>query len=167
MCGSLCLQRAASPSLLLFLCVVSRLSDGPIWYLSILALLLIDTPEGAVRAVEMLSFGSFSLAVYKVIKRVVPRHRPFIDCPGVRLYARALDESSFPSGHTMFATGFSTLLCTYVPELAWILWPFTGLVALSRVMLGLHYPSDVAMGMLLGWVFAQAALSMTGIGIGA
>jgi undecaprenyl-diphosphatase len=62
----------------------------------------------------------------------------------------ALDRFSFPSGHTMHAVAFSLIAATTFPELAWPLWSFTVLVALSRPMLGLHYPSDVLAGALLG-----------------
>lgn len=43
------------------------------------------------------------------------------------------------------------------PELAWLLVPFTLLVAASRVVLGLHYPSDVLAGAALGATIALSA----------
>ena len=57
--------------------------------------------------------------------------------------AVALDEFSFPSGHTLHAVGFSVVALHYYPVLAPLLLPFTLMIALSRVVLGLHYPSDV------------------------
>jgi undecaprenyl-diphosphatase len=49
---------------------------------------------------------------------------------------------------------------TYFPALAWILVPFTVLVAISRVVLGLHYPSDVLAGAAVGAGVAQAVLAL-------
>jgi len=72
------------------------------------------------------------------------------EVPGATRTAKA-NRYSFPSGHTLHA-------------IAWMVMPFTFLVALSRVVLGLHYPSDVLAGALIGFslawlsVFILAAL---------
>jgi undecaprenyl-diphosphatase len=63
-----------------------------------------------------------------------------------------LDRFSFPSGHTLHAAAFTTVALAYYPMLAWLLVPFAVLVAMSRVILGLHYPSDV---------FARAAIGLS------
>jgi undecaprenyl-diphosphatase len=68
-----------------------------------------------------------------------------------------LDHFSFPSGHTLHAMAFSLVALFYYPHLAWLLLPFTLLVALSRVVLGLHYPSDVMAGAALGVLIAEAS----------
>jgi undecaprenyl-diphosphatase len=65
-----------------------------------------------------------------------------------------LDRYSFPSGHTLHAVMFTALVVPSVPELAIVLIPFTMLVAASRVVLGLHYPSDVLAGAALGGALA-------------
>ena len=74
--------------------------------------------------------------------------------------ARSLDEYSFPSGHAMHAVAYSVLLGVYYPEFTPLLWGFTALVALSRVVLGLHYPSDVVIGAAIGLLTAESALSL-------
>ena len=71
-----------------------------------------------------------------------------------------LDKYSFPSGHTLHAVAFSTLLIASLPQLAGLLVAFTLLVALSRMILGLHYPSDVVIGALLGWLLAKLSLAI-------
>ena len=58
----------------------------------------------------------------------------------------------------MHAVAFSLVLAHYHPALGWPLWAFTVLVALSRVVLGLHYPSDVAIGAAIGWLTATFML---------
>jgi undecaprenyl-diphosphatase len=70
---------------------------------------------------------------------------------------KALDRFSFPSGHTLHAVSFTLIICTALPVLALILVPLALLIALSRVVLGLHYPSDVLAGGVLGAVIALGA----------
>jgi len=70
--------------------------------------------------------------------------------------------TSFPSGHTLHAVAFTVLATHYFPELLVLLGPFAILVALSRVVLGLHYPSDVAAGGTIGLALALAGLAIAG-----
>jgi undecaprenyl-diphosphatase len=53
----------------------------------------------------------------------------------------------------------------HFPTMGWALWPFTVLVAVSRVALGLHYPSDVAAGAIIGAGIGWLVL-LSGIGSG-
>ena len=55
---------------------------------------------------------------------------------------------------------FSIVLIEYYSWLAWVLVPFTVLIALSRVVLGLHYPSDVLAGALIGALMAGGVLAL-------
>jgi undecaprenyl-diphosphatase len=61
-----------------------------------------------------------------------------------------LDEFSFPSGHTLQAVSFTIIALAWYPLLAPLLLGFTSLVAASRVILGLHYPSDVLAAIGIG-----------------
>jgi undecaprenyl-diphosphatase len=146
------------PAVLLLLTLVSRLGDGAIWYATLFALPWLGGATGTACALRMLLLGSLNLVIYRITKRHFARRRPFIACPGVRACARCLDEHSFPSGHAMHAVAFGTLLAAYYPGLAWAIWPFVALVAASRVVLGLHFPSDVVVGAALGWFIATSVL---------
>jgi undecaprenyl-diphosphatase len=86
------------------------------------------------------------------------RERPYISLAGIVPGTRALDRYSFPSGHTLHAVSFTTLAVGSFPELAWLLVPFAALIAASRVVLGLHYPSDVAAGALIGATLAVLSM---------
>jgi len=71
--------------------------------------------------------------------------------------AAPLDAFSFPSGHTLHAVAFTLVALSYFPALAPVLVPFALLTAASRVVLGLHYPSDVLAGAALGAGIAGAS----------
>lgn len=140
--------------------VVSRLGDGVIWY-SMMALLPFIYGAQAVRPVlAMAAVALVGLGTYKILKRVFVRERPFITHPAISLAAAPLDRYSFPSGHTLHAVAFSWQAIAHFPELAWLLVPFAGSVALSRVVLGLHYPTDVLVGAGIG-----AALGSIGVAL--
>ncbi|MDD3449171.1 MAG: phosphatase PAP2 family protein [Gammaproteobacteria bacterium] len=139
-----------------FFAGVSRLGDGVFWYALMLLLPFAYGPAAWETVMEMALAGMINLAVYRRLKGTTLRQRPFRMDAGIRLGTPPLDAYSFPSGHTMHAVGFSTVLVTQIPALGWLVIPFTLLVALSRIILGLHYPSDVAAGALLGAATALA-----------
>jgi undecaprenyl-diphosphatase len=130
--------------------VVSRLGDGIAWYALMLALLLRFGADAVPAVLHMIAAGLACTALYKLIKSGTVRPRPYQAQPGITLFAAPLDRFSFPSGHTLHAVAFTLVAAAYYPWLAWFAVPFTVLVAASRVMLGLHYPSDVLAGVLIG-----------------
>ena len=77
----------------------------------------------------------------------------------IELGTAPLDKYSFPSGHTLHATAFSIVVLYYMPELGWLVIPFALLVAMSRIILGLHYPTDVLAGALIGALLSTVALA--------
>ncbi len=139
---------------------VSRVGDGWIWYAVIACLPWAGGAVGPSVSVRMLAVGTVDLLVYKIIKRWIARPRPYRSCPGIRACARSLDEFSFPSGHTLHSVAFSLILTVYYPRLALFVWPFTMLVAVSRIVLGLHYASDVVVGGLIGGVIAAISFNL-------
>jgi undecaprenyl-diphosphatase len=133
-----------------FFKTASRLGDGMIWYALMLALPLLYGARGLTIALVMLATGAVGLGVYKFLKRTFVRERPFIRYTGISLAGAPLDRYSFPSGHTLHAVAFTWQACAAFPELSVVLVPLALSIAASRVVLGLHYPTDVIVGALLG-----------------
>jgi len=135
----------------------SRLGDGLIWYVLIPALPLMYGQTAVRPALVMAVTGLVGILIYKSLKTRLLRERPFIRHPGITLAMPPLDRYSFPSGHTLHAVAFTWLAVERFPELAWLLIPLAGLIAASRVVLGLHYPSDVLAGGAIGATLALLA----------
>lgn len=137
----------------------SRLGDGVFWYVLMIVLLL-QYQAAAIPAVfHMIMVGLVGTACYKFIKGKTLRPRPFNVYPAIVCVGKTLDQFSFPSGHTMHAVGFSIIAMAYFPALIWLVVPFSVMVALSRPILGLHYPSDVLAGAALGAIIAALSFS--------
>ena len=148
-----------------FFGIVSRLGDGLFWYALMLALVALDGRRGLLAAAHMAATGLAALLLYRLLKRHTRRQRPFRACPGVIAHVPPLDEYSFPSGHTLQAVGFSVVALAWYPLLAPLLLAFTALVAASRVILGLHYPSDVLAAVGIGGALGTLSLWLAhGIG---
>jgi undecaprenyl-diphosphatase len=144
----------------LVLQAVSWLGNGIFWYALMLALLVTDQRGAAMPVLHMAFVGAVCTCCYKMVKRTTVRVRPYEVNPLVLAGAAVLDRFSFPSGHTLHAVAFTLIACAYYPALWVILVPFTLVTAVSRVALGLHYPSDVLAGAALGALIAAASFTV-------
>jgi len=149
----------------LFFKGVSRLGDGVFWYTLALALPLLAGLDGLEKLGHIAVTGVVCLLIYSQLKNRLVRKRPFISFPDIHAHTAPLDKYSFPSGHTMNAVNFAILFTWAFPPLAYFVIPFAALVALSRVILGMHYPTDVMVGAALGIVLSWGSLLLFPAGI--
>lgn len=127
------------------------------WYGLMLALLLWEKEMAVVPVLHMAVAGLACTLLYKWLKTKTLRPRPYEFYREIILSVPPLDQYSFPSGHTLHAVAFTLVALGYYPSLAILLLPFTLLVATSRLVLGLHYPSDVLAGAAIGALVGGAS----------
>lgn len=134
----------------LFFQIISRLGNGSFW-LMMLAILVYRQGSAALDGLLYSVVGlGFACVLYKYLKSKTSRPRPYQVHQVIRLGERPLDYFSFPSGHTLHAVLITILFGVIDSTLLVMMLPFTCLVAMSRMVLGLHYPSDVIVGALIG-----------------
>lgn len=141
--------------------LISRLGDGWVWFTLMAVLPLVHGGKAWVVSLVMLGTGALATVIYKLIKQSTHRLRPCECTPDLVLTVAPLDRFSFPSGHTLHAVCFTVIACSASPGWLWVLMPFTVLVGLSRLVLGLHYLSDVLVGAIIGGSLATAAVLLS------
>lgn len=140
--------------------VISRLGNGIFWYALMILLPFIYGLSATLVVLQMAIAGLSGSLIYYILKRGIERPRPYVVNDLIKLGTQPLDQFSFPSGHTLHAVGFSTIVCFYYPEFTLVLLPVTALIAISRMLLGLHYPSDVLVGAGIGLLMAMLVLNI-------
>lgn len=137
---------------------LSRTADG---YLYVLfgALIALSPAGGETFLGHIVLAYALERVCYWVMKNSLRRKRPYDALPGFRSRIVASDEFSFPSGHTSAAFLFVTLVVLYLGPLALPLYLWAAAVGMSRVYLGVHFPSDTVMGALLGTAIALSTAS--------
>ncbi len=143
-----------------FFALVSRLGDGWFWACMAAACVMLSGTAALPFVMQAALTAAVGILVYRLLKGRLNRERPFIANGQILCGTPPLDRYSFPSGHTLHAVSFTILFTHFEPLLLLVAAPFAALVALSRVILGLHYPSDVLVGAALGASLALLSLSI-------
>ncbi len=141
-----------------FFKLISRMGDGWFWYGMILFVWALYGTTVLPLLIHVSLTSLVGLAIYKLLKNKTLRPRPYQVHQAIMLGERPLDHFSFPSGHTLHAVLFTIMLGVSFPLLLPVLLPFMLLVAASRVILGLHYPTDVIVGAAIGAMLAVLSL---------
>ncbi len=130
---------------------------GTIWVAFAIAT-WIATPTKRMAAYRLLlSLLLTTLLGEGIIKPLVNRDRPFVNHPEYHDYGVRHDSYSFPSGHAASAAAGAVALTRMfpTPAVAIAAWTLATVIALSRVALGVHFPSDILAGFAIGFIVAR------------
>lgn len=97
-----------------------------------------------------------------IMKKRYPRLRPYLVHPQTITQKNPLTDHSFPSGHTTAIFSVMIPIVYAMPMLGLALIPIACIVGLSRIYLGLHYPSDCIVGCLLGTTTSIVTIALWG-----
>jgi undecaprenyl-diphosphatase len=141
----------------LWMVCATRGGDGWLWYLMSAALLVWGGPRRfqAIGAAGLAC--GVGIAAFLWMKRFTGRRRPCALVPHCWATLLPPDQFSFPSGHTITAFAVSTPLMLFYPDLMLGLLFCAASVALSRILLGMHFLSDVIVGAILGCALGYAS----------
>jgi len=137
----------------------TRMGDGWLWYALGIILLLWGGPQRFSAVGAAGSAAIVGIIVFKALKRLSHRPRPCQLEPHCWSKVLPPDKFSFPSGHTMTAFSIALVLSYYYPSLEGTLLFLALSIGFSRIVLGMHFLSDVLAGIVLGVALGCAAIT--------
>jgi undecaprenyl-diphosphatase len=139
--------------------LASRMGDGWLWYGLGVMLLIYGGPQRFSAVGAAGGAAIVGILVFKTLKKLSHRPRPCYLEP--HCWSRVLppDQFSFPSGHTMSAFSIALVVSYFYPSLEGTLFFLALSIAVSRIVLGMHFLSDVLAGAVLGVALGCASIT--------
>src|SRR5271165_472410 len=136
----------------------TRLGDGWLWYSLAMLLLVYGGPQRFAAVSASACAALAGVGVFKLLKRLSQRQRPCQLEPHCWSKVLPPDRFSFPSGHTMTAFSIALVVSYFYPSLEGPMYFLAISIGVSRIVLGMHFLSDVLAGALLGSSLGIAAI---------
>ncbi|HEX4771098.1 MAG TPA: phosphatase PAP2 family protein [Bryobacteraceae bacterium] len=140
--------------------MATRAGDGWLWYVIGVLVLLFGGDDRFTAIAAAGSAAITGIGIFVSLKKISGRKRPCEIEPHCWAHLLPPDEFSFPSGHTITAFAVAASIGAFYPVLLGILLFFAFAVATSRILLGMHFLSDVAVGALVGTGLALTSHSL-------
>src|SRR6201993_1114284 len=137
----------------------TRLGDGWLWYSLAAILLVFGGPQRFAAVSAATLAATVGVGVFKLLKKLSHRPRPCQLEPHCWSKVLPPDKFSFPSGHTMTAFSIALVISYFYPSLEGVLLFLALNIAVSRIVLGMHFLSDVLAGMVLGVALGCASIT--------
>lgn len=154
------IQAGSNPLLDKIMVDISTLGNLGIIWICLIIVFLTSKEYKTIGQILVLSFALNLIIVNLGLKNIVGRTRPYNLKPGIDLLIPALSDGSFPSGHSSYAASFATVVLVMAKSKA--LKVFTStlaiLIAISRLYLYVHFPSDVIGGIVVGFLISTLAM---------
>ncbi|MDF2179195.1 phosphatase PAP2 family protein [Aliiglaciecola sp. CAU 1673] len=139
---------------------VSRTGDGHLYLLIGLLLWAFEPEHGALFLYTGLLAYALELPLYVILKKSFKRQRPCDLFNNFSAHISPSDKFSLPSGHTAAAFLMASLIAHFYPGFSLLVYGWATTVGLSRVLLGVHYPSDIAAGAVLGLTMSVCSIAI-------
>lgn len=155
------LNRWRAPKWLrVWMLAATRGGDGWLWGAAGLALAVFGGAHRIEALCAAVGASGAGIAIFMKLKRAIGRKRPCALEPHCWADLLPPDQFSFPSGHTITAFSIAVALSAFYTELAPALFFCAISVAVSRIVLGMHFLSDVVVGAAIGGVLGSTAASL-------
>lgn len=139
---------------------LSKTGDGQL-YLVIGGLLWwLEPNQGSLFLYSGVLAYLLEIPVYLLLKKCLKRERPCNRISELQAHIVPSDKFSLPSGHTAAAFLMASLLAYFYPTLSVFAYVWASCIGISRVLLGVHYPSDILAGALLGLSISLISLQL-------
>jgi len=142
--------------------LATRAGDGWLWYLLGAAILLFGGEPRFAAVGDGTLAASTGIVIFLWLKKAAGRRRPCAFEPHCWATLLPPDQFSFPSGHTITAFAVALSLIHFYPDLTVGLLFCALSVAASRILLGMHFLSDVVAGAAIGALLARVAVFIVG-----
>jgi undecaprenyl-diphosphatase len=138
---------------------MSKTGDGHLYLVLGVMLWWLEPKNGALFLYSGLLAYMLEIPVYLLLKNSLKRERPCLHMSEFRAHIVPSDKFSLPSGHTAAAFLMASLIAHFYPNLGAVAYMWAFCIGCSRVLLGVHYPSDILAGALLGMtIFGMSLL---------